>query len=149
MEFFVIAGSYEFFRDDFWSIQPPSGATTRWLSNTARKRLRAELQPCSFSWDVLGSPPQSITLDAKPNTPGALDILTILSGGAITPPTDFPLLIPDDFSWVLKFGMLADMLTKETESRDLIRAQYCEQRFAEGVQLMMELPWLVARARIG
>ena len=100
-----------------------------------------------FSWDVLGSPPQSITLDAKPNTPGALDILTILSGGAITPPTDFPLLIPDDFSWVLKFGMLADMLTKETESRDLIRAQYCEQRFAEGVQLMMELPWLV-QARI-
>jgi hypothetical protein len=98
-------------------------------------------------WDVLGSPPQFITFDSKPNTPNTLDMLAILSGGVITPPTPSPLLIPDDFSWVLKFGMLADMLTKETESKDLMRAQYCQQRFEEGVQLMQKMPWLT-QARI-
>lgn len=94
-------------------------------------------------WDVLGSPQQFITFDARSNVPATLDCLGILSGGVITPPTAAPLLIPDDFSWVLKFGMMADMLTKETESRDLLRAQYCEQRFTEGVRLMMEMPWLM------
>ena len=98
-------------------------------------------------WDVLGSPQQFLTFDAKSNVPNTLDCLAILSGGTITPPTPSPLLIPDDFSWVLKFGMMADMLTKETESRDLIRAQYCQQRFNEGVQLMMEMPWMT-QARI-
>ena len=43
--------------------------------------------------------------------------------------------------------MLADMLTKETESKDLMRAQYCQQRFEEGVQLMQKMPWLT-QARI-
>lgn len=93
-------------------------------------------------WDILGSPQQFITFDARSNVPASLDCLGILSGGTITPPTVSPLLIPDDYSWVLKFGMMADMLTKETESRDLLRAQYCEQRFAEGLRLMMEMPWL-------
>ncbi len=94
-------------------------------------------------WDVLGSPQQFITFDARSNVPATLDCLGILSSGTITPPTASPLLIPDDFSWVLKFGMMADMLSKETESRDLLRAQYCEQRFAEGVKLMKEMPWLM------
>lgn len=76
-------------------------------------------------WDILGSPQQFVTFDARSNVPATLDCLGILSGGTITPPTAAPLLIPDDYSWVLKFGMMADMLTKETESRDLLRAQYC------------------------
>lgn len=100
-----------------------------------------------LSWDTLGSPPQFLTFDAKPNQANTLDMLAILSGGTVTPPTVAPLLIPDDFSWVLKFGMMADMLSKETESRDLTRAAYCQQRFDEGVRLMMELPWLT-QARI-
>ncbi len=94
-------------------------------------------------WDVLGSPQQFITFDTRSNVPATLDCLGILSGGVITPPTPSPLLIPDDFSWVLKFGMMADMLSKETESRDLLRAAYCQQRFTEGVRLMMEMPWLM------
>jgi hypothetical protein len=93
-------------------------------------------------WDVLGSPQQFITFDQKPNVPNTLDCLGVLSGGDVTPPTSAPLLIPDDFSWVVKFGMMGDMLAKETESKDLLRAQYCEQRFDEGLRLMMELPWV-------
>lgn len=98
-------------------------------------------------WDILGSPQQYITFDAKPNVPNTLDCLGVLSGGNITIPIADPLLIPNDFSWVLKFGMMADMLSKETESKDLLRAQYCQQRFTEGVRLMAEMPWLL-QARI-
>ncbi len=98
-------------------------------------------------WDVIGSPPQYITFDALAGTPNSLDILAILSGGLITPPTASPLLIPDDWYWVLKFGVMADLLSKEAESTDLERAAYCEQRFAEGLKLMVEMPWLT-QARI-
>jgi hypothetical protein len=94
-----------------------------------------------LSWDVLGSQPQILSFDAMPNVPNNLDCLAVISGGTVTPPTASPLLIPDDFFWVLKYGMMADLLSKETESKDLMRAAYCEQRFTEGVRLMMEMPW--------
>lgn len=96
-----------------------------------------------LTWDVLGSQQQILSFDAMPNVPNTLDMLAVVSGGIVTPPTTSPLLIPDDFFWVIKYGMMADMLSKETESKDLLRAAYCEQRFQEGVKLMMELPWLM------
>jgi hypothetical protein len=96
-----------------------------------------------LTWDVLGSPQQFITFDTLVNVPNTLDVLGIVTTNAASPPTTNPLLIPDDFFWVLKYGMMADLLVKETESKDLLRAAYCEQRFTEGVRVMMELPWLL------
>jgi hypothetical protein len=93
-------------------------------------------------WDVIGSPPLFVTFDAASSVPNSLDILAILSGGLITPPTASPLLMPDDWYWVLKFGMMADLLSKDAESTDLQRAAYCEQRFQEGLKLMVEMPWM-------
>lgn len=100
-----------------------------------------------FAWDVLAGPPLALTFDAPANVPNTLDILAMISGGLVTPPTAVPLLIPDDWAWVLKFGIMSDLLRKESESTDLERADYCERRFQQGVQLMMELPWLL-QARI-
>jgi hypothetical protein len=100
-----------------------------------------------MAWDVLAGPPLFVTFDANANVPNDLDMLCMISGGLITPPAASPLLMPDDFYWVLKFGMLADVLSKESESQDLERAAYCEQRYAEGLRLMMEMPWLT-QARI-
>jgi hypothetical protein len=104
-------------------------------------------QGTPFAWDVLAGPPLALTFDASPALPNTLDMLTMISGGLITPPTASPLLIPDDWFWVLKWGMMSDLLRKESEATDLERADYCEMRFREGVQLMMELPWLL-QARI-
>ncbi len=100
-----------------------------------------------FAWDVLAGPPLALTFDAPANVPNTLDILAMLSGGTVTPPTAAPLLIPDDWNWVLKFGMMADLLRKEAESTDLERSDYCERRFQEGVKLMQVMPW-VLQARI-
>ena len=102
-----------------------------------------------MAWDVLAQPPLYLAFDAKPNVPNDLDMLVMLSGGLISPPTSSPLLMPDDWYWVLKFGMMADLLTKEAQSTDMQRAAYCEQRYQEGIKLMREMPWLSqAQARI-
>lgn len=100
-----------------------------------------------MSWDVLAGPELALTFDTPAPVPNSLDMLAVLSGGTVTPPTASALLIPDDWYWVLKFGMMADLLRKDSESTDLERADYCSKRFEEGVQLMIQMPWLL-QARI-
>jgi hypothetical protein len=66
------------------------------------------------------------------------------AGGAdFAPPSNSPLLMPDDWMWVLKFGAMFDILSKEQEGKDLQRAAYCLQRYAEGLKLMAQMPWLL------
>ena len=94
-------------------------------------------------WDVIGSPPQTVTLDAKVNVPSALQVLGIAGAADFDPPTASPLLMPDDWAWVLKFGAMADILSKEQEGKDLQRAQYSRQRYEQGLKLMMQMPWVL------
>lgn len=94
-------------------------------------------------WDVIGSPPQTITLDTMVNVPSTLQVLGMAGGDDFDPPTSSPLLMPDDWMWVLKFGAMADILSKEQEGKDLERAAYCRQRYEEGLKLMMNMPWLL------
>lgn len=94
-------------------------------------------------WDVIGSPPQIITLDTMVNVPSTLQVLGMKAGADFDPPTSSPLLMPDDWMWVLKFGAMADILSKEQEGKDLERAAYCRQRYEEGLKLMARMPWLL------
>lgn len=94
-------------------------------------------------WDVIGSPPQTVTLDTKVNVPSTLQVLGMAGGADFDPPTASPLLMPDDWAWVLKFGAMADILSKEQEGKDLQRAAYCRQRYMEGLKLMEHMPWLL------
>jgi len=101
-------------------------------------------------WDILtGQEAPGVTntllaliLDTLVNVPSVVQVLAILGGPDFNPPGGNPLLIPDDWMWVLKFGALADILSKEEEGRDVARAQYCRQRYNEGLELMMTMPWL-------
>ena len=94
-------------------------------------------------WDVLGSPPQQITLDYLIPEPAAIQVLTINGSVDFAPPASSPLLIPDDWNWVIKFGALADILSKEQEGKDVQRSEYCRKRYLEGLQLMVKMPWLL------
>lgn len=94
-------------------------------------------------WDVLGSPPQDITLDTLTPVPGVIQVLGINGAIDFVPPSAHSLLVPDDWAWVLKFGALADVLTKEQEGRDLERADYCRKRYVEGMKAMERMPWLI------
>jgi hypothetical protein len=94
-------------------------------------------------WDVIGSPPQTITVDTLVNVPSSLQVLGIEGGADFTPGTNTPLLMPDDWMWVLKFGAMADIISMEQEGKDLPRATYCRQRYTEGLKLMAQMPWLL------
>jgi hypothetical protein len=42
--------------------------------------------------------------------------------------------VPDEFVPAIKYGILADMLRKVGRGQDMERADYCEMRYAEGVE---------------
>jgi hypothetical protein len=46
-----------------------------------------------------------------------------------------PFPIPDEWTVYIKWGVLADMLSKEGEANDPQRAAYCNKRWSEGVSL--------------
>lgn len=75
-----------------------------------------------------------LTLGPPPIAPGEVELLYValsetLDGSGI------PLSTPDEWTPYLKYGVLADMLGKDGRGQDLLRARYCEQRYAEGVAL--------------
>ena len=118
--------------------------------------LQTNAQP--LRWDLLNGLEASVVtpdpntllsliLDTLVSVPSQVQVLTIADGPDFAPPTAQPLLMPDDWTWVLKYGALADILSKEEEGRDTPRAAYCRQRYAEGIAAMQALPWLV-QARI-
>src|ERR1019366_8057382 len=36
-----------------------------------------------------------------------------------------------------------DILSKEEEGKDVVRAEYCRKRYNEGLEMMITMPWLV------
>lgn len=49
--------------------------------------------------------------------------------------TGVPLQVPDDFAHYIKWGVLADALSKTGPAHDPTRAAYAEDRFEEGIEL--------------
>ncbi len=47
----------------------------------------------------------------------------------------YKLRLPGVFCWTIKYGVMADMLKKEGEANDPQRAEWCEQRFRDGVEI--------------
>ena len=94
-------------------------------------------------YDVISGPPLALTLDAGVPVSGALQTLIMQAEAVPSPPSATPLGIPDDYAWVPLFGALADLLSSQEESLDLVRAKYCAQRYAEGLKLLAKAPWLL------
>jgi hypothetical protein len=75
-----------------------------------------------------------IRLAPQPNAAGTLDFLYVKNFTPLV--ADCSIIpFPDEWSWAVKYGVLADMLSKEGEANDPERASYCEQRFNEAVEL--------------
>ncbi len=79
-----------------------------------------------------------IVLGPAPTAPGELEIVYIALA-VVLDGTGIPLTIPDVLGPYLKYGILADMLSKEGRGQDLLRARYCEQRWEEGIALASAL----------
>ena len=94
-------------------------------------------------WDVLGSPPLTLTFDKNANQPNTLELLTVNAANTLDPAHPQLLLVPNDWLWVLKYGVLADMLSNAPEASDPDRFYYCQKRYEQGLQLMMQMPWIL------
>ncbi len=69
-----------------------------------------------------------------PDTNGTIDLIGVQQHPTMT--NDCSLLyLPDEWCSYVKWGVMADMLSKEGEANDPERATLCEARYGEGVKL--------------
>lgn len=97
--------------------------------------LTAAPQPPS-TWVQSTEPPRRFDVDYVPPVPGAYEVLTVDSGATPNATSAQFFSIPDDWSWLVKFGALAKLFGRESEAKDELRAQYCQARVQRGVQLL-------------
>jgi len=91
-------------------------------------------------WLQSSEPPPSFDVDIIPAVPGSYDVLTV-SSGAVSNATLAQLMsVPDDWSFVPKWGALADLLSREANAKDAMRAKYCQERFNQDCQILMNAP---------
>lgn len=81
--------------------------------------------------------PLSFRLVPTPDTDGTVRIIIVPHPGAMEGCAPIP--IPAMFVPYIKYGVMADMFSKEGEASDPQRAAYCEKRYGEGVQLARAL----------
>jgi hypothetical protein len=102
-----------------------------WSFNVASK-------PVEYS---LGeTPPLQCQLIPSPANPGQIECIMTPSGPTLNPSAGVVLGIHDDLCWSIKWGTIADLLSKNNQARDPQRASYAESRYREGVQLAEVLP---------
>lgn len=94
------------------------------------------------AWMVAAEPPLSFDVDVPPATEGYYNCLVLQPGTTLAFVGPTLLDIPDDFAWVAKWGALADLLGRESESTDRPRQEYCEKRFQDGKKLLANSPWV-------
>lgn len=81
-------------------------------------------------------PPLSFDVDTEPAVPGSYEVLSVKAGAdlSVVSPTILP--VPDDYTWIVKFGAMADLLNRDSNAKDVMRAQYCNLRYKQGQALL-------------
>ena len=77
--------------------------------------------------------PHVLEFAPPPENAGYLDLLTVNAGATLDAATGVLLGIPDDMAWIVKWGALADLLSKDGPARDYSRSLFCERRWLLGV----------------
>lgn len=118
--------------------------TDAWAKRAFDYRYTAAAEEPPATWMQNTEPPPRFDVDRVPPVPGKYEVLTVNSGPTSNATSAQLLAVPDDWSWVVKFGALADLLGKESTAKDVMRAQYCQQRYEQGLKLMATSPALLA-----
>jgi hypothetical protein len=123
-------------------IDPGGNFTVLWRSNEWAASAFSHgwenttgITPSEYS--TAAEPPVTLQVIPPPANNGQVELLSVLAGAPLNPTAGVLLGIPDDFTWVIKWGALADLLAKAGEAHDTLRASYCEQRYREGIALAM------------
>lgn len=125
-----------------------------WLDNAGAYAplLHSELWYLDYgmaSWETISSPTPLVfmedvtpTLEMQlapaPNNSGSVELLYVAIGTALSN-SGVAFTVPDDFVWIIKWGILADMFGKIGRAHDPVRAQYAESRYAIGVAVVNNL----------
>jgi hypothetical protein len=96
------------------------------------------------AWSVITGPPLAMDVDYAPPVAGQYDVLALYAGPTFNPPAATLLGVPDDWSWLAKWGALADLLSRDSEATDRERAAYCLSRYMAGLEIMKQSNWLLA-----
>ncbi|HTF63465.1 MAG TPA: hypothetical protein VK638_12245 [Edaphobacter sp.] len=94
-------------------------------------------------YNIASLPPLVMQVDVPPVNEGSYDLLGLISGGTLNPPNASVLPVPNDNAWMLKWGMIADLLGRESEATDTIRAQWCTKAYSMGLKLLTGTPWIM------
>ena len=114
--------------EDQWAFQAFESGYTEYPQDT----------PSTYA--ISTEPPLSFDTDVAPNSPGSYEILSVNAGTVLSTAAPTIIDIPADFCWILKYGALADLLSKESEAKDAGRAKYCNMRYEQGLQLLKIAP---------
>jgi hypothetical protein len=88
-----------------------------------------------MSYSTSATPPLQLQLMPPAADAGDLDLISTSRGALIIPTVESVLGIPDDYAWVVKYGVLADLLGGDGLQTDLARAQYCQTRWLQGISM--------------
>lgn len=92
------------------------------------------------TWRRSTEAPLTIAVNKIPPVAGNYEFITVNSGAVLSASTPTILTVPDDFAWVIKYGAMADLLSRESVARDPLRAEYCERRYMQGMALLQWAP---------
>ena len=87
------------------------------------------------SYSVALTRPLTVQLRPIPNAPGILELVAVAGGNPLDVTVGVKIGVPDDLSWIVKWGALADLLGKQGIAYDPSRAEYCERRWVEGMEI--------------
>jgi hypothetical protein len=112
------------FLDDNWSVQAYNRGYTTKPAGTP------------FAYMLSTQPPLAFDVDIQPAFSGNYDCLTIDAGPQLLAATPSTLSIPDDWTHAIKWGALADLLSRESNPSDPLRAAYCAQQYRMAANLL-------------
>ncbi len=122
----------------FGFVNTPLRQTDVWAKRAFDYGYTIAPQEPPDTWMQSAEPPLSFDVDRQPPVTGEYDVLTVNAGATFNAVTAQTLSVPDDWSWVIKWGAMADLFSRESNAKDSLRAAYCAQRFEEGCRLMAE-----------
>lgn len=96
-----------------------------------------------YTYSSASARPTEIIMVPPNNQPGTLDLVAVQTGAVLDPTIGVLLGIPDDYTWVVKWGAMADLLAKDGPARDHARSADCERRYQLGVELIKIAPTVV------
>lgn len=97
-----------------------------------------------FAYRMSTTPPLAFETNCPPAFAGNYELITTNADVALTTATPTIISIPDDWTHVLKWGALADLFGRESNAKDPLRQEYCEQRYQMGLKLLEMAPALLA-----